>query len=67
LSPQDAIVYASIIDHLSQKSPPKSCFLNKNSRDFDDPDIVEMLERNNCKMLPRFDQGYQYLHSQLHP
>jgi hypothetical protein len=35
--------------------------LNKNSKDFDDPDISEMLEKYKCKMLTRFDHGHQYI------
>lgn len=65
LSPQDAIVYASVLNHI-RYNRTGSCFLNKNSRDFDDPDIVETLKRHNCKMLPRFDHGYQFLRSKAH-
>src|SRR6266446_7793342 len=35
LTPQDALVYASVIAHLRQNKPPVSCFLNRNSKDFD--------------------------------
>ncbi len=51
LSPQDAIVYASVIFHLEHSEPETACFLNKNSKDFDDPDISEKLEHYRCKML----------------
>jgi predicted nucleic acid-binding protein len=61
LSPQDAVVYASVLSDLNQFTPPLSCFLNRNSRDFDDPDIVEELRNKNCKLLPRFDSGYDYI------
>lgn len=66
LSPQDALVYASVITHLHQTKPPVSCFLNKNSKDFDNPDIVDELGKNNCKMIPRFDQGYKFIQTRLH-
>jgi predicted nucleic acid-binding protein len=66
LLPQDAIVFSSVLAHLSQYNPGRSCFLNKNSKDFDDPDIRQELEQYNCTMLPRFDNGYQFLVSQLH-
>ena len=66
LFPQDAIVYASVLAHLAQYKPGRSCFLNKNSKDFDDPDIRQVLEQYNCTMLPRFDHGYQFLVNQLH-
>ena len=64
-SPQDALVYAAVLLHLKQYCAPQSCFLNRNSRDFDDPDVVEELNRYNCKLLPRFDTGYQFILSCL--
>jgi predicted nucleic acid-binding protein len=65
LSPQDALVYASVITHLCQNEPQVSCFLNRNSKDFDNPDIVEELNQFNCRMIPRFDHGYGFIKSQL--
>lgn len=65
LTPQDAIVYASVIQHLQQSGELENCFLNKNTKDFDNPDIVEDLDRNHCKMLPRFDQGYDFIRKQM--
>ena len=61
LSPQDALVYAAVLSHLTQSGAPQSCFLNKNSKDFDDPDLVEELNGYNCRLLPRFDIGYQFI------
>lgn len=60
LSPQDAIVYASVLEHLNLSSSISKCFLNRNSKDFDDPDIVDMLSNYGCRMLFRFDHGYEY-------
>ena len=65
LSPQDALVYAAVLSHLTQSDAPQSCFLNKNSKDFDDPDLVEELNTYNCRLLPRFDIGYQFILSQI--
>jgi predicted nucleic acid-binding protein len=67
LTPQDALVYTSVISHLRQSKPPASCFLNRNSKDFDNPDIVDELDRNNCKMIPRFDHGYGFIQASLPP
>lgn len=64
LSPQDAIVFSSVQSHLQQRKNSDNCFVNKNSRDFDNPDIVDELERLNCKMIPKFDDGYKYMQSQ---
>jgi len=65
LSPQDALVYASVLSHLQQSSELESCFLNKNSKDFDDPALVEGLYTYNCRLISRFDAGYQFLRSRI--
>lgn len=65
LSPPDSIVYASVLHHLSTFGMVQSCFLNRNLKDFDDPDIVEVLNSYNCKMLPEFDSGYNYIQGQI--
>jgi predicted nucleic acid-binding protein len=67
LKPQDALVYASVITHLRQHQPQIACFLNRNTKDFDNPDIVDELNRFNCRMIPRFDHGYGFIRSQLSP
>lgn len=61
LSPQDAIVYASVLTHLSTSPATAKCFLNRNSKDFDDPEIEETLSSYGCKMLFSFEQGYRYI------
>ena len=61
LPPQDAIIYASVIEHLQNSKQQNACFLNKNSRDFDDADIVNALYQFNCKMLFNFEHGYNYI------
>ncbi len=65
LTPQDAIVFSSVIHHLSEQVDPQNCFLNKNSKDFDNPDIVDALQSYNCRMIPRFVDGLQFLQSQF--
>ena len=65
LSPEDAIVYATVLSHLTLHPSERSCFLNRNTRDFDDPDLVAELRRHGCKMIPRFDSGYQYIMASL--
>jgi predicted nucleic acid-binding protein len=67
LSPEDAIVYATVVAHLKTSPSEASCFLNRNTRDFDDPDLVAELRRLGCKLLPRFDSGYQYILASLKP
>ncbi len=65
LEPQDSIVYASILEHMSKSDEKLRCFLNRNSKDFDDPDIKESLNLYDCLMLFRFDNGIGYVKRQL--
>ena len=58
---QDSLVLSSVIDHLRSVASSPSCFLNRNNKDFDDPDIVETLEKMDCKMLFSFDNGLNYV------
>jgi len=61
MSHQDGIVLASVLAHLDLHDPPESCFLNRNSKDFDDPDVRETLEKHRCRFLPNFKEGLQYI------
>ena len=60
-SPQDALVFASVLSHLEQVSAPQSCFLNRDSKDFDNQIVVEQLNGYDCKLLPRFDSGHDFI------
>jgi predicted nucleic acid-binding protein len=65
LSPQDSFVYASILHHIETAKEEKKCFLNKNVKDFGDPDIIETLTRKyNCRILFDFNSGYGYVSNQ---
>jgi predicted nucleic acid-binding protein len=65
LSPQDAIVLASVVGHLRRSSPERSCFLNRNTKDFDDPDVIARLAQLRCKLLSSFENGLGYVRSSL--
>lgn len=65
LSPQDSIVYASVLDHLNSESPEPGCFITTNSRDFANPDIEFELTHRNCRLLTKFADGAGYIRSQL--
>jgi predicted nucleic acid-binding protein len=67
LSPQDSIVYASVRQHLAAAGESESCFINRNSRDFNDPDIQDDLARFGCKMLFTFVSGCNYIRSRIGP
>lgn len=60
-SPQDSIVFASVISHRVETPAHRSCFLNKDRKDFDDQQVVEELGRHRCELLPDFDAGYRFL------
>jgi hypothetical protein len=61
LSGQDAIVLASVLAHLDLLTPPESCFLNRNSKDFDNPDVRERLGIRRCKFFSKFEDGLHYV------
>jgi hypothetical protein len=65
LTGQDAIVLASVVSHLETTRPIDSCFLNRNSKDFDDPDIRERLESLDCELFATFGGALEYLKSHL--
>ncbi|MDI9635238.1 PIN domain-containing protein [Geitlerinema splendidum] len=66
LSPQDSIVYSSILIYLQNLLEDKpNCFLNRNSKDFSNPTIIDELKGYNCRLLFRFDDGLGYIQSQI--
>ena len=65
LGPQDAVVYASILSDLQDRRPHQACFLNRNSRDFNGPNIVSELARFDCRSIWRFDHGLEFIKSQI--
>ncbi len=64
-SGQDSIVLASVLMDLKSRKPESGCFMNRNFRDFDDPDIRGELAALNCKFFGRFDDGLDYVTHQL--
>lgn len=64
LSPQDSIVYASILNHLTRASKGLRCFITKD-KDFAHPDIENELTAHHCKLLTKFADGLGYVRSSL--
>lgn len=62
----DALVLASVLSDPVMGSTP-SCFLNRNTRDFDDPAIKAALKQRGCKLIGSFDTGFEYLQHVLKP
>ena len=58
LSPQDSIVYASLLAHLTTESGELRCFITKNCKDFANPDIEDQLTAHGCKLLTKFVNGW---------
>lgn len=64
ISPQDSIVYASVVSHLSASRPEPKCLLNRDARGFYIPYIREQLARYNCRLIPNFEDGLNYIRHQ---
>lgn len=62
-SPQDAIIYASILQHLEAAPAVPKCFVTKNTRDFDQPDVRSDMATYDCRLLASFRDGLSYLRS----
>jgi len=67
LSPQDAIVYASVVSHLETARPNSACFLSSNSKDFGSSEISSELTSHRCRVITNFEHGLSYIRSQLKP
>jgi predicted nucleic acid-binding protein len=61
LTPQDSVVYLSVLHDLVSGGGVASCFINRNRKDFDDPDIEQSLASRGCKMLFSFSKACQYV------
>lgn len=65
MSGQDSIVLASVLSHLDLAKPTESCLLDRNSKDFDDPDVRELLETRHCRFFARFGDGLRYINARI--
>ena len=65
LSPQDSIVYASILSELKAGENKNACFITKNSKDFLNPSIYSELSSYDCRLLTTFRDGLGFIRSQL--
>ncbi len=61
MSGQDAIVLASVIYDLRRTMPLESCFLSRNSRDFDDPDVRARLDQFGCLYLGDYSAAVAHI------
>ena len=65
LSPQDSIVFASVLKHLADANREIACFVTKNSKDFAVSEVIEDLTRYGCKLITRFSDALGYIRSQM--
>jgi hypothetical protein len=65
MSGQDAIVLSSVLSHLDLYRPAESCFLNRNTKDFDDPDIRKKLDDYGCKFFGKFGPALRFMQARL--
>lgn len=65
LEPQDSIVYASIIEHLTTASRGLRCFITKDKDFVANPDIKSDLTAYHCQLLTKFADGLGYIRNQL--
>lgn len=65
ISGQDAIVLASVLGHVQANFPAESCFLSRNSKDFDDPEVRDRLSRFGCRYFAQFDQALEFIRGRL--
>jgi len=72
LGPQDALVYASVLGHLRERTTSPTahaedrCFVTRD-KDFADDDIRADLEALGCRILFRFDAARGFVQNRLHP
>lgn len=62
LSPQDSIIYATIIEDLQVRSrDEEKCFLSRDRKAFWSPDIRSELAAYKCRYIGSFQQGLEYV------
>ncbi len=64
LKPQDALVYASVLNALRRSGGKPSLLLTRDTG-FDDPDIRAVLNGLGCDVLGRYDHGLQRVEASL--
>lgn len=63
LSAPDALVHSSVMADLQRAARGPKCFLNKNKKDFSVPEIETELDSFDCKLIPSFVHGLQFIRS----
>lgn len=64
LEPPDALICASILEHLRSTMPQAACFIEKDANDFQTQDLREVFQQAGCKLIFGFSNGIRYIQSQ---
>ena len=65
LEPQDAIVFASVDEHLKTLQAGRKLFINKNHKDFLTPAIEDHFDQYECKLLPKLTGARQFIEHEI--
>ena len=65
LKPADSIIYTSVLNRMSSALGETKCFLNRDARDFNIPNIREQLRAHNCRLISSFDDGLNFIQNAL--
>lgn len=65
LTSQDALVFTCVMTHLATTRPTRAVFLNRNRKDFANPDILAALDQLNCALKTQFTAGLAYVRAEL--
>ena len=60
----DAVMLASVLGDANEQ-PSQSIFINRNTKDFDDPDVKARLRSVSCDLVWKFDDGLARVESVL--
>ena len=66
LSPQDALVLASVRSHAENEPGPK-CFVSQDAKDFANPMVYDELSPTNCKVIANFADALAYIRNAIRP
>jgi predicted nucleic acid-binding protein len=65
LSHQDSLIMASVVGHLETTGPDQAVFLNKNKKDFENPDVRADLKALRCDLKTDFRSGLAFIEASL--
>jgi predicted nucleic acid-binding protein len=65
LSPQDAVVFATVERSFREQDSTAKVFANKNRSDFFEPEIQALFQQYQCKLLPQFSDARQFIEHHL--